>query len=231
MRITRAGRTRNLVVAALAGSLLAGGAAVVAGDDLFTTDASAKPTDIVANAAAAKSSKQSKKQGTSCWTGAREVRNKKFVKTVYEWPDTPDYVQSMPGPAKTTWEYKVDLTSKVSATLGMSEDGISAGLGFEISKTQSRTKKVELNLKEKAHYLARAGIVYKQYQFDVYEERGFWNWYGDYLICQSYQQPTWVKKGSSTALRAWTDTYRVKKVSKRANQPAAVPAYPTYQTA
>lgn len=52
MRITRAGRTRNLVVAALAGSLLADGAAVAAGDDLFTTDASAQPADVVANAAA-----------------------------------------------------------------------------------------------------------------------------------------------------------------------------------
>ncbi|KAK1180698.1 hypothetical protein B7755_022655 [Streptomyces sp. NBS 14/10] len=54
MRITRARRTRtrNLVVAALTGSLLAGGAAVAAGDDLFTTDASAQPVDTIANAAA-----------------------------------------------------------------------------------------------------------------------------------------------------------------------------------
>ncbi|MGW3563491.1 hypothetical protein ACWDSL_06255 [Streptomyces sp. NPDC000941] len=226
MRNTRAGRTRNLVVAALAGSLLAGGAAVVAGDDLFTTDASAKPADTIGIAAAKQSTKQSKKQGTSCSTGTKQIKNKKFVKTVYEWPDTPDYVQSMPGPAKTTWEYKVDLTSKVSATFGMSEDGISAGLGFEISKTESRTKKAELNLPEKAHYLVRAAIVYKQYQFDVYEERGFWNWYGDYLICQSYQQPTWVKLGTSTAMRAWTGTYRVNKVTKPRTHQAGGSAYP-----
>jgi hypothetical protein len=230
MRITRARRTRNLVVAALVGSLLAGGAAVVAGDDLFTTGSSAKPADTIANAAAAQSQNQSKKQGSSCRTGAKQVKNKKFVKTVYVWPDNPNYVQSMPGPAKTTWEYKVDLSSKVSATFGMSEDGISAGLGFEINKTESRTKKVELNLKEKAHYLARAAIVYKQYQFDVYEEQGFWNWEGDYLVCQSNLHPTWVKKGTSTALRAWTDTYRVTKVTKPKTHQGAAAAYPTYQT-
>ncbi|MFD8380360.1 hypothetical protein ACFV2X_17720 [Streptomyces sp. NPDC059679] len=77
MRITRARRTRtrNLVVAALTGSLLAGGAAVAAGDDLFTTDASAKPTDAVVNAAAAIPQPAPEAAGCKTTTVRYEVRN------------------------------------------------------------------------------------------------------------------------------------------------------------
>ncbi|ADI08571.1 hypothetical protein SBI_05451 [Streptomyces bingchenggensis BCW-1] len=75
MRITRAGRTRNLVVAALAGSLLAGGAAVVAGDNLFTTDASAKPADTIANAAAEVPRSAAEAAGCKTYTSHWEVRN------------------------------------------------------------------------------------------------------------------------------------------------------------
>jgi hypothetical protein len=38
--------------------------------------------------------------------GEKRIANKKFVTTVDQWPDDPAHVQSMPGPAKTTWEYR-----------------------------------------------------------------------------------------------------------------------------
>lgn len=118
----------------------------------------------------------------------------------------------MPGPAKNTWEYKVDFGGKVSATFGLSYGVINAGLGFEINKTESFSKKVELNLKDKAHYLVRTGRVYKQYQFDVYEQHADFLWATSTSArCGDYY---WVKKGSATALRPWTGTYRVQKVTK-----------------
>ncbi|MEV6423463.1 hypothetical protein [Streptomyces sp. NPDC051662] len=212
MRSTRA---RSLAVAAVAAGLLAGG--ITAGTtDVFTGD---KPTDTIANAAAEESQNQARTAMKPPWSaknppciGEKKIANKKFVKTVYEWPDDPAHVQSMPGPAKTTWEYKVDLTGKVSATFGMSYKVINAGLGFEINKTQTVSKKVELNLKDKTHYLVRAGKVYKQYQFDVYEQQAQFAWVTSTdARCNPY---TWVKIGSGTALRPWTDTYRVTKVTK-----------------
>ncbi|MEV8392972.1 MULTISPECIES: hypothetical protein [unclassified Streptomyces] len=207
MRSTRA---RSLAVATVAAGLLAGG--ITAGTDVFGGD---KPADTIANAAAEESQNQARTAKKPPCIGEKKIANKKFVKTVYEWPDDPAHVQSMPGPAKTTWEYKVDLTSKVSATFGMSYKVINAGLGFEINKTQTVSKKVELNLKDKTHYLVRAGKVYKQYQFDVYEQQADFAWVTSTAArCKAY---TWVKIGSGTALRPWTDTYRVTKVSKPKN--------------
>ncbi|MGY0059945.1 hypothetical protein ACWY4P_25940 [Streptomyces sp. LZ34] len=77
MRIVRALRTRTLVIAALAGSLLAGGAAVVAGasDPLYSTDASAKPTGAVVNAAAAIPQPALEAAGCKTYTSHWEVRN------------------------------------------------------------------------------------------------------------------------------------------------------------
>lgn len=75
MRIVRALRTRTLVIAALAGSLLAGGAAVAAGDPLFSTDAAAKPSDAVVNAAAAIPQPAPEAAGCRTTTVRYEVRN------------------------------------------------------------------------------------------------------------------------------------------------------------
>ncbi|MEU5613737.1 hypothetical protein AB0H03_34365 [Streptomyces sparsogenes] len=81
MRITRTRRTRNLVVAALAGSLLAGGGAAVAGGELFSIDASAKPADAsaetadtIANAAASVSGGLPAVQGLTFGLGDRSVK-------------------------------------------------------------------------------------------------------------------------------------------------------------
>ncbi|MDT0612682.1 hypothetical protein [Streptomyces lancefieldiae] len=65
MRNTRTRRIRPLVVAALAGSLLAGGGAVAVSGGLVSASASGKPADTIANAAAAQSNKASKCQGSA----------------------------------------------------------------------------------------------------------------------------------------------------------------------
>ncbi|SFT21698.1 hypothetical protein [Streptomyces sp. ok210] len=107
---------------------------------------------------------------------------------------------------------QIDLTSKVSSTFGMTYGMINAGLGFETGKTESFKKKVELNLKDKTHYLIRAGEVYKQYQFDVYEQQAEFAWVTSTdARCKPY---TWVKIGSGTALKSWTSMYRITKVTK-----------------
>ncbi|MGW3738388.1 hypothetical protein [Streptomyces sp. NPDC005148] len=206
MRSTRA---RSLAVATfgaaalLVGGITAGTTGVLAGD---------KPTVTIANVAAEGSQTQSKTAKKPPCIGEKRIANKKFVTTVYQWPDDPAHVQSMPGPAKTTWEYQIDLTSKVSSTFGMTYGMINAGLGFETGKTESFKKKVELNLKDKTHYLIRAGEVYKQYQFDVYEQQADFLWATSTdARCKPY---TWVKIGSGTALKPWTSTYRITKVTK-----------------
>ncbi|TQK45354.1 hypothetical protein FBY35_6915 [Streptomyces sp. SLBN-118] len=211
MRSTRTRNTRRMAVAAVATGLLAGG--ITAGTpDVFTTD---KPTDMVSNAAAEQLHKQSRAKGQTCSTGALKIKNKKFVKTVYEWPDNPGAQDSIPGPGKRIFEYKIEISNKVSATFGMTYQQITAGLGFEVANTRTVTDRVEIELPEKAQYRVRAGMIYKQYTFDVFEERGFLNWYGDYLVCQSDLHPTWVKKGTATAQNPWMETYRRTKAPKR----------------
>ncbi|MFF3400716.1 hypothetical protein ACFYW6_19570 [Streptomyces sp. NPDC002659] len=226
MRSTRARNTRWLAVAAVATGLLAGG--ITAGTtDVFTGD---KPTDTVANAAAEqRQSKTGKTQGQSCSTGALKVRNKKFVKTVYEWPDNPGAQKSIPGPGKRIFEYKIEISNKVSATFGMTYKQITAGLGFEVTNTRTVTDRVEIELPEKAQYRVRAGMIYKQYKFDVYEERGFLNWHGDYLVCQSNLHPTWVRKGTGTAQNPWMEAYRRTKVPKRTAHQLPAPADQTLE--
>ncbi|MFE7394233.1 hypothetical protein [Streptomyces sp. NPDC057582] len=208
---THTGRTRPAVIA-LAAALLAGGLGYGATQTLSTGPTDPGSTDTIVNAAAGQSQKKSPHPKGPCAIGEKKIMNKKFVTPVYEWPDDPAHVQSMPGPAKNTWEYKVDFGGKVSATFGLSYGVINAGLGFEINKTESFSKKVELNLKDKAHYLVRTGRVYKQYQFDVYEQHADFLWATSTSArCGDYY---WVKKGSATALRPWTGTYRVRKVTK-----------------
>ncbi|GAB7035948.1 hypothetical protein AB0G35_31125 [Streptomyces sp. NPDC021749] len=213
MRFTRTRKPRTLAVAAVATGLLAGG--ITAGTtDLFRGEAP-PTTDTITQAGAARSAKKSKAQGMSCSTGAVQIRNKKYVKTVYEWPDTPAAQTSIPGPGKKIFEFKLEVSSKVSATFGASYEQVSAGLGFEVNRTQTVTDRTEIELPEKVQYRVRAGMIYKQYQFDVYQERGFWNWHGDYLVCSSNEKQEWVKKGTGTALNPWMDTYRVTKAPKR----------------
>jgi hypothetical protein len=150
-----------------------------------------------------------------CWTGAVQIRNKKFVKTVYEWPDTPGAQASIPGPGKKIFEYKLEVSSKVSATLGATYEQVSAGLGFEVNKTRTLTDRTEIELPKPVQYRVRAGMIYKQYQFDVYKERGFWNWHGDYPVCFSHLKKDWVKQGTGTALKPWMEAFRKTKAPKR----------------
>ncbi|GAA3483290.1 hypothetical protein [Streptomyces yanii] len=215
MRIARSRKTRSLAVTVAAAGLLAGG--LTAGTtDLFGGETRpTRSTDTITQAGAAQSAKKSKTKGQSCRTGAQKIRNKKFVTTVYDWPDNPGAATSMPGPGKKIFEYKLEVSNKLSATFGMTYKEISAGLGFEVTNTRTVVDRVEIELPEKAQYRVRAGMIYKKYTFDVYEEHGFWNWHGDYLVCQSYLQPEWVMKGSSTVQNPWTDAYKRTKTPKR----------------
>ena len=234
MHIARTRRIRTMAVVAVATGVLAGG--VTAGTDLLGSEVPpAQSTDTIAQAGAARSAKGTeakgskakgakakgakakgrKSQGMDCRTGALQARNKKFVKTVYEWPDNPGAVTIMPGPGRKEFEYKLEYSSKVSATFGMTYKDLSASLGFEVNKSESESDKTVIQLKEPVAYRVRAGVVHKQYSFNVYEEHGFWNWHGDYLVCQSYLKPEWVKKGSGTALMPWAKAFRATKAPKR----------------
>jgi hypothetical protein len=218
MYITRNRKSRTVAittVATVTTGMLAGWLAV-APTNLFNNDApSARSTDTVAQAGAAKTAKKSEAGHPSCWTGAVQIRNKKFVKTVYEWPDTPGAQASIPGPGKKIFEYKLEVSSKVSATLGATYEQVSAGLGFEVNKTRTLTDRTEIELPKPVQYRVRAGVIYKQYQFDVYKERGFWNWHGDYPVCFSHLKKDWVKQGTGTALKPWMEAFRKTKAPKR----------------
>lgn len=215
MRTTHTGKTRPAVVA-LAAALLAGGLGYGVTQHLPTDPGPTNPasTDTVVNAAAGQSQRKSK-ASNPCWTGAVQIKNKKFVKTVYEWPDTPGAQASIPGPGKKIFEYKLEISSKVSATLGATYKQVSAGLGFEVNRTQTVTDRTEIELPKPVQYRVRAGMIYKQYQFDVYKERGFWNWHGDYLVCSSHLKEDWVNQGTSTALKPWMEAFRKTKAPKR----------------
>ncbi|MFF9870302.1 hypothetical protein ACF1G0_33815 [Streptomyces sp. NPDC013953] len=218
MDVTRDRKTRAMAIATVATvvtGLLAGGL-VFGPADVFGSDApSAHSADMVAQAGSAESAKGSKASRSSCWTGAVQIRNKQFIKTVYDWPDTPGAQASIPGPGKKIFEYKLEVSNKVSATLGASYSQISAGLGFEVNKTQTITDRTEIELPKPVQYRVRAGMIYKQYRFDVYRERGFWNWHGDYLVCSSHRDRDWVNQGSSTALNPWMEAFRKTKTPKR----------------
>ncbi|MFE0453055.1 hypothetical protein ACFW2D_17575 [Streptomyces sp. NPDC058914] len=222
MRSARTRTIRSMTVAAVAAGLLAGGITATTSGAFTTDTATGKATDTVANAAAAQ--KQSKKQNRDCLTGRLEIRNKKFVKTVYEWPDDPAHVTSIPGPGKKIFEYKIEVSNKVSATFGMTDKAISTGLGFEINKTRSFADRVEIDLKDKARYLVRAGMVYKQYRYDVYEQRGKYHWWSPTAAACIPGKNSWVKKGTGTAMRAWTDTYKYTKVTKPKTRHMSAPA-------
>ncbi|CAL9285887.1 hypothetical protein [Streptomyces sp. SudanB182_2057] len=65
MRSTRARRIRPLVVAALTGTLLAGGGAAAVSGGLFSAGAPGKPADTIADVAAARSDTAPKCQGSA----------------------------------------------------------------------------------------------------------------------------------------------------------------------
>ncbi|MER6999818.1 hypothetical protein [Streptomyces sp. NPDC000410] len=206
MHSTRTRNVRSVVVAAAALGLTAGGI-TLGTSDVFEDE---RPSsDSIATVA----SQQKKVKGGSCWTLANnQVRNAKFVKTIKLWPNTPNYRSSGWGPNNTlTVDTKYEYSTKLSATFGATNGTFSAALGFDVTESWSRTQGFKAKLTKKAHYTLRVGEVYKQYRYDVYGERGFYNWHGDALVCQSYAKPDWAKKGSGTATRFWTLDHKLTK--------------------
>ncbi|MFG2329952.1 hypothetical protein ACGFMM_10030 [Streptomyces sp. NPDC048604] len=227
MHVARSRRIRTLAVVAVATGVLTGG--VTAGTHLLDTDAPARSTDTIAQAGSAQEAtkagksgkaKKSKKagkakgRGLECRTGLVEPRNRTFLRTVYDWPENPDAMTSMTGPGKKVFEYKLEYSSKVSATFGMTDKVLSVGLGFEVNRTQTAVDRTEMNLKERAQYRVQAGMIYKRYSFDAYEEIGFREWYGDSLVCMSYNKPQWRLKGSGTADKPWMKAFKATKIPK-----------------
>ncbi|MFH8978025.1 hypothetical protein [Streptomyces sp. NPDC017890] len=205
MRSTRVPRARTLAVAAVATGLLAGGITATT-TDLFREETRASQSaDTITNASATR-------DNPICVLG-REVRNVKFVKTVKVWPNEPGYVIAGWGPGQLRIDYKVETANKVSGTLGLSEGAISAAVGFDVTETIGKNFGYTAHLKKHAHYKLRAGVVYKQYQFDVYEKRGRYHWIRP-TAARCY--PTsgagaWVKIGTETATGFWTTDHRLTK--------------------
>lgn len=205
MRIARSRKTRSLAVAVAAAGLLAGGITATA-TDLFREETRASQSaDTITNASATR-------DNPICVLD-REVRNVKFVKTIKDWPNKPGYVIAGWGPGQLRIDYKVETANKVSGTLGLSKNAISAAVGFDVTETIGKNFGYTAHLKKHAHYKLRAGVVYKQYQFDVYEKRGRYHWFSPTAArCRLISGAgAWVKIGTETATKFWTTDHRLTK--------------------
>ncbi|MFF3691617.1 hypothetical protein [Streptomyces sp. NPDC002187] len=102
-------------------------------------------------------------------------------------------------PGQLRIDYKVETSNKVGGTFGLSEGAVSAAVGFDVTETVGRTFGYTATLPKHAHYKLRAGEVYKEYRFDVYERRGELAAMGGLNIYCHAEENSWVKAGTSTA--------------------------------
>lgn len=166
MRITRVRRTRNLVVAALAGSLLAGGAAVAAGEDLFTT---AKPvgggsSDKVALAG----QNVDRPRGDGPCTPMDERRYYK-VRAGWVSAETLDWENRADAAQKHTFTFTqtAQASGLITGELNLSPakqkkalKGLGNSLGYELGLEESITKSeaIEYNVPARSRFVAKRGI-------------------------------------------------------------------------
>lgn len=166
MRITRARRTRtrNLVVAAFTGSLLAGGAAVAAGDDLFTTDASAKPTDTVAFAGQNAGSPRGDKACTPMDERRYyKVRGGWLTAETLDWENRADAAQKHTFTFTQTATASGVVTGELNLTAAKKKKAMKAlgnALGYELGLEASITKSeaIEYNVPARSKFIAKRGI-------------------------------------------------------------------------
>ncbi|MFI6985449.1 hypothetical protein ACIBSV_43770 [Embleya sp. NPDC050154] len=203
---TRTTHLRLTLVLALTLIVLAG---------LFTAaDASSSSSSSSRKASSSTSAKKPAADGKPC-AGKREAKNPKFIGTHTVWPDEPNWSASSWAPIAVKLDKSVSLANKVGGTLGVSHEGISATVGFDVTKTWTDTISATLPLKgKKGHYVLRGGAAYKDYRFDVYEQRGHLRLFGGINGTLTCQVETRVKVGTSTASRFWRYDFKHNKVSK-----------------
>jgi hypothetical protein len=202
-RPRRRGMTRASRIAlstAVAGGIVAGAVTLTAGGH---------HEELAGNVSAAAPAKAA---GNPC-VGQRFSKYRKYIGTTKVWPNTSYYRASGWGPHSTLrLDKQVSVANKVSATFGASAGGISATVGFDVTKTRTTTFSYAAELKKKAHYTLRAGLVYKVYAFNVYERRGEYRPGVRGIAYCSLNKNVWV--GTGKASNFWTFDFRLTKGRK-----------------
>ncbi|TYK43248.1 hypothetical protein [Actinomadura decatromicini] len=203
---------KNLATIAVLGVT---GAAAVAGGTVVLAQGGDQPTPRNASVVAAGTSTQKKaRAGQPCSLG-KFSKYKKFVRTEKAWPNQPGWRASGWGPHSTLQLSKqVQVANTVSGTFGVSVEGISATVGFNVTKTFSTTIAYTAELKKKAHYTLRAGTVHKVYVFNVYEKRGTTRFFTPTAVRCVWDQKPPHYVGTGTAKKFWTLDYRLTKGRK-----------------
>jgi hypothetical protein len=82
--------------------------------------------------------------------------------------------------------------------------GISATVGFDVTRTRTTGLSYSAKLKKKKHYTLRAARIYKVYAFNVYEKRGS---YRGRAGCVYTGKNVWV--GTGKAYKFWTFDFKL----------------------
>ncbi|MFC4053979.1 hypothetical protein ACFOY4_30160 [Actinomadura syzygii] len=201
---------KNLATIAVLGVT---GAAAVAGGTVVLAQGGDQPA--ARNVAAVAGTENTKVRKNSPCAAGRYSKYKKLVRTEKAWPNKPGWRVSGWGPHTQLQLSKgIEVSNSVNGTFGVSNETVSATVGFDVTKTTSTTISYTAELKKKAHYTLRAGTVHKVYVFNVYEKHGkLVGHKPGTAYCQWDGKPgTYV--GTGTAKQFWTLDYRLTKGRK-----------------